>query len=507
MQHFPIGIQSFNVIRDENLLYVDKTELIHKLVTIGKYYFLARPRRFGKSLLLSTLAFLFKGEKRLYKDLWIIDQWNWDIKHPVIHLSFNLLDYQGKGIEQALLDSLAEQADLYQIRLTENTIKSRFRELLTKLALQNEVVVLIDEYDKPIIDYLEQHEREKAVHHQQVLKSFYSVIKDSDNLIRFLLITGVSKFSKVGVFSDLNNLRDITFSKHFSALCGYTEHELHHYFEQYLPQIETPTNLWPKIKQWYNGYSWDAQTFVYNPFSILSYFADEEFRNYWFSTGTPTFLINMLKERFFYDFDERKVDISAFESYGIENLESIPLLFQTGYLTIKKIDRTFNMYTLGYPNKEVKDSMLRYLIKAFSHGKATDFPIITQLNDAIIQSNFKQLIQIINNLFKSIPYQIFIAKKEAYYHSLIYLVFKYLGQFIKAEVCTVDGRLDAIIETDRQVLIMEFKLDQSAIKAIEQIKMKGYADAFRQEGKALIGLGINFDSETKQVSDWKQVSL
>ncbi len=510
----PIGIQSFEKLRTNHYLYIDKTQHIYRLIEEGEYYFLSRPRRFGKSLMLSTIAALFKGQKELFKDLWIEDQWDWTETYPVIHLSLNSIDYRDLDLNQALQAELRMIAKRYSIELEEDTTTRQFKELIYKLSTsKGKVILLIDEYDKPIIDYLSQDKKHIAFEHQAILKGFYSVIKDSDPYIRFLLITGISKFSKVSFLSNLNNLADITLHRKFAALTGYTQAELDHYFQPYRPKALAYTEmdeetLSKNIKEWYNGYSWDGETFVYNPWSILRFFSEGAFRNYWFATGTPTFLVELMKERFEYNVEEGLYITDAFDNYDINYLETTPLLFQTGYLTIKSIDKTTGLYFLAYPNKEVKKSLLQYLLGAFRYsGISESGTVMLQLREAFLEENYSQIISIINSLFNRIPYQIFIAKKEAYYHSILFLIFQFLDFFNQAEVNTSNGRIDAVVETPTTIFILEFKLDQSADEAIQQIRDKGYANAHRHKGKKLIGLGINFDSQSKQVENWKKVSL
>ncbi len=512
MQHLPIGIQDFGQLRENNFLYVDKTEDIYRLIESGRFYFLARPRRFGKSLLLSTIKEIFKGRKELFKDLWIEDKWDWSKQNPVLHFSFNSLDYQGKGLENALLEMLAEQAEEHGIQLIETTIKSRFKELITKLTTaKGAVVILMDEYDKPIIDYLAEEERHQAHEHQKILKIFYSVLKDKGTNIRLLLITGVSKFGKTGVFSELNNLDDVSVDINFSSIVGYTQAELDSYFQSYRALAKKYNNvndeqLTKELKAWYNGYTWDGITYVYNPFSILNFFKKGSFLNFWFESGTPTFLINILKGRFYYDFEGVKVGMTAFSSYDIDKLETVPLLFQTGYLTIKKKIR--RLYTLGYPNLEVKESMLQHLIAAFRHDEASNSTVYAdELEEAFNENNLEKVIDLINGMFATIPYPIFEANQEKYYHSLVHLLFTYLGIYIKSEVSTSNGRADAIVETETHIYIIEFKLNKSAAKGIEQIRDKNYAAQYQNSGKTIIALGINFSSKVKKVNDWKALAL
>ena len=501
MKELPIGIQDFRKLREGNFLYVDKTKEIEKLTRGAGYYFLSRPRRFGKSVLLSAMKYLFQGKRELFNGLSITDKWDWEKTNPVVHISFSSIGHHKLGLEKAIDLTLTKIGDQHGITLANTSIDQKLKKLLEELYNQEgEVVILIDEYDKPLIDYLGDN-LEQALSNQKILKTFYSIIKDCDTYIRLLFITGVSKFSKVGIFSDLNNLRDLTTSRKFSTICGYTEEELHHYFTEYAEEEPTP-QFWEKVRNWYNGYSWDAKTYVYNPFSVLNYFAEGEFNNYWFETGTPTFLIQLLKKEFYYDFNRVRTGKIGFNSYNIEELEPLPLLFQTGYLTIKhKDDR--NIYTLGYPNDEVKESMLEHLIGAFRHGGVTrSHPIVMDLTDAFKNDDIENVISIINTLFASIPNQIFINKKEAYFHSVVYLAFQFLGQYIDAEVNTASGRIDAVLQTNTHIYVIEFKLDKGAKEAIQQIKDKGYADKYQHSKKIVKLLGISFGSKEKKVVEW-----
>lgn len=365
LPHLPIGIQSFSELRTRNMLYVDKTPQIHRLISTGKYYFLSRPRRFGKSLTLSTLRAIYEGKRELFQGLWIENQWDWEKVHPVIHLSFSSIGYRTLGLEAAIAAELHIISKTFGVELQEQAIDRQFDELIRKLAQRDgKVVVLIDEYDKPLIDYLDDIPLAKA--NQQVMKTFYSVIKDSDPYLQFLLITGVSKFSKVSIFSDLNHLFDLTFAREAVALTGYTQTELEHYFTPYMQEMEDNlgldhTALLEKMREWYNGYSWDGRTRVYNPFSILNFFRAGDFRNFWFETGTPTFLLKLLREQNLYKLDNLTVHERTFSSYDIEYLQALPILFQTGYLTIKA-KQAFGLYTLDYPNSEVRESLLDYII-------------------------------------------------------------------------------------------------------------------------------------------------
>ncbi|QQZ29858.1 ATP-binding protein [Thiothrix subterranea] len=508
LQKLPVGIQTFEEIIGKDYLYIDKTEAIHRLIASGKYYFLSRPRRFGKSLTLSTLNAIFSGKRDLFKGLWIENQWDWDNKHPVVHLSFSSIGYREIGLEQAIRQELNKIGAIGGITFPQQaSIALMFRQLLEQLARQHgkKVVLLIDEYDKPLIDYLDDIPQART--NQQVMKTFYSVIKDSDPYLEFLLITGVSKFSKVSVFSDLNNLYDLTLDHKAATLVGYTQAELEHYFAPYFPAAEqrlklSRAELLEKLRRWYNGYSWDNENFVYNPYSILSFFSANAFRNFWFESGTPTFLIKLMRRDWLYQFDNLELSERAFSSYDIEYLETLPILFQTGYLTIKGIDE-HNLYRLDYPNAEVKEALLEYMISNLRHEQtALGTPLVVHLHKAFQANDLEQVIDIIKSIFKKIPSQIFIKEAEAYYHSLIYLVFFYLGQYTEAEVNDSTGRIDCVVKTPTHIYIIEFKLNKNAKTALKQIKDKDYAGAYRTDPRPKVLLGINFSSKAKTVDDW-----
>jgi Predicted AAA-ATPase len=378
MKNLPIGIQTLEQIRAKNCIYVDKTRLVHQLATTGTYYFFSRPRRFGKSLLISTLKELYLGNKALFNGLWIENNWDWSKTNPVIHISFDDVDYQGLGLNDALLEQLDECAALYGITLEKITLKSKFKELIAALSSQyGKVVILIDEYDKPIIDFLEKDEIDIAKKNRLTLRDFYSVLKNADKLLELLFITGISKFAKVSLFSHLNNLTDITLSKRYAALAGYTQEELEFNFPDYIQScVEnlkiSREELLKQMKIWDDGYSWDGLTEVYNPFGTLNFLYDQRFRNYWFSTGSPDFLVKQMRRITYYNVENAVVNDRILDKYDIDNLELIPLLFQTGYLTVKKVDKMTGDMVLDYPNKEVRESMYEFLIDDVSRNPPSD---------------------------------------------------------------------------------------------------------------------------------------
>ena len=486
-------------------MYIDKTELLYQLATEAKYYFLSRPRRFGKSLLVSTLAELFRGSQELFEGLWIHDRWDWQQTHPVIELHLNQGTYKVTGLEPFLTEELTIQAKAYGIDLQGTTYPSQLKQLITTLFKNyGQVIVLIDEYDKPILDYLDDLPQAKA--NREVLKNFYSVLKPLDPYLRFVLLTGVSKFSRVSIFSELNNLKDLTLHSRYPTLLGYTQAELEHYFadriKQLAPSFGGREALLTQIKQWYNGYSWDAQNFVYNPFSVLSFFDQADFQNFWFETGTPTFLVKLLNRERKYNLENQQVSALVLSAFEIERIDAYTLLFQTGYLTI--CARDGQTYTLSYPNQEVKHALLQYLLAEYSGEYPSQTAIrALQLKEALAQDDVAQFVATLNGLFASIPYQIFIADREAYYHSVIFLSLSLVDLFVQAEVSQAKGRPDAVVHTESAIYVLEFKLDQSAEVALEQIKANHYAASYLSQGKAVRAVGFNFSSEQKAIDQWQ----
>lgn len=506
MKRLPLGIQDFRKLREDDLLYIDKTQDIFRMIQSGYYYFLSRPRRFGKSLLLSTLKEIFLGSKELFKGLWIEDKIEW-VEHPVVHIPFNAIGYHDLGLERAIERELVYVAKQYELRLESEGVSGKFRELLEKLASTGrKVVVLIDEYDKPIVDFID--DIDKAEKQRDILKNFYSIIKSADPYIRFFFVTGVSKFSRVSLFSDLNNLRDITLSPKFSCITGYSYDELQHYFAERMEEIcasqeITKDLLFEQIIHWYDGYSWDGENRLFNPFSILSYFADEKFSNFWWHTGTPSFLIKLLRKGMHYQLEEVEGGQDIFESYTLDHLEYRSLLFQTGYLTIEAVE-PFGLYRLGYPNMEVRDSMYRHLLGAFRHAPTAETqPLIVKIKKALDAQDLERFIQLVNTLFETLPYQIFIEDREAFFHAILHIALNATGMFVEAEVSTAKGRVDTVIHSESTIYVMEFKLDASAEEALQQIRRQRYGSKFLNQGKEVLALGINFSSKQKAVAEWE----
>jgi hypothetical protein len=508
LKNLPIGVHEFPDFHSDNLLYIDKTEHIHHLVTKGKYYFLSRPRRFGKSLLLSTLKCLFQGRRELFQGLWIEDKWDWSVTYPVVHISFLSANILELGIEEGIQKMLEDEGKKHGIVLEESSNALLFKELIHKIyEKQGKVVILIDEYDKAIVDYLE--DKPKAHEHRGVLKNFYEVLKNNQEYLHFVFLTGITKFSKVSLFSSLNHLLDISLNAQYNALVGYTQAELEHYFKDYLSISasklkKTEKALLKHIKDWYNGYNWTGKDTLYNPFSILGFFNDSAFRNFWFSTGTPTFLAVMAREQTFYDLDNVPARQEAFDTFEIEDLDPQAVMFQTGYLTIKKFDAFRGNYTLGYPNREVRQAFLAYMVNAFAYMRVNKVsPMVIQMEQALMKKDLDKVMSVIDTMFANIPNSIFMKDVEKYYHSLMHLILNYLGTYIDSEVNTNDGRIDAVVQTSKYIYVFEFKLDATAEAALHQIHEKEYLLKYKHRKKELMAVGVNFSSETKRVQAWK----
>jgi hypothetical protein len=506
----PIGIQTFRKIVEGGYLYVDKTQYIYELIRQPSgVYFLSRPRRFGKSLLISTLAEIFAGNRELFQGLWLHDSpYRWE-EHPVIRIDFSL--YQVKSaaaLERSIKTHLRRIAREYQVSLGEGDYHEQFAELILELAAQNQAVILIDEYDKPLIDNIENVAEARRI--QEVLKGFYTVIKGMDAYIRFVFLTGISKFSRVGVFSGLNNLVDLSLSARFATALGLTQEEITAAFKEHITAFVqkegiTTDEFVQQMRHWYNGFCFaGGGQNVYNPFSTLLLFYHQRFSNYWFESGTPTFLIKLIKE-YNYDiqqFDELILDELAFSVYEIENLAVVPLLFQTGYLTIKDYDPQNRLYRLYYPNYEVENAFLTYLLSAFSEiEQAFSSSHLWRLIDALQVGNLDAFFDTLKIFFAQIPYTIQL-KDEKYYQTIFYLIFTLIGLRLDAEVTTNIGRIDVVIELESNVFIFEFKLDGSEQEALEQIKRSEYYQRYRQGQKTLHLIGVNFGIKQRGVTGW-----
>ncbi len=506
MQKYSLGIQSFRELREQNCVYVDKTQYIYNLITQLKCTFLSHPRRFGKSLLISTLEYLFQGRQDLFKGLWIEDKITWE-EHPVLSFSFAKADFHKMDFENYLDSKIEEHAKHFEIVLQTKTIASKIEELIITLSkrYQKGVVLLVDEYDKPITEFLRKDDLAIADRNRETMRLFYSPLKDLDEHLRFLFLTGVSKFSKVSIFSDLNHLEDITMGRRFPTLLGYTEAEITHHFQERIQEIAdiqalTYEKCFETMRLWYNGYSWNkGKDKVYNPTSVLKFLSDMEFQNYWFETGTPAFLVDMLKNKFLYNLETIDVSSKRLGSFMLENIDEITLLYQTGYLTIQNKEDD-DIYTLGYPNKEVRDSMNHYLLAEYTCQQDLK-PSVRDIFRCMQKRDFEQLFKIMNGLFGEIPYQIFDAKQEKYYHAIIFLTFRLLGYYAQAEPSTSKGRIDVVVETKDVIFIFEFKVNGTLEEAMAQIHKNRYYQRYEGAGKEIYLMAVV--CQDKEIKEYK----
>lgn len=504
MRRLSLGTQSYRRLVEQDLIYVDKTEIIYKLITEGFHYFLSRPRRFGKSLTISTLKEIFLGNRELFKGTYIYNSdYRWT-KYPVIHFDFSCFDAaKDPGDLDIFLNEIVDScAEAHGIILKKQLTNSRFSELIEKLSEKGRVVILIDEYDSPLISNIK--ETEKALVIQETLRGFFKVIKSLNEFVHFVFLTGVTKFSQVSVFSALNNLTDITMQERYASLCGYTEKEIDENFKDYIllrcrEAGCTFQELFRELRFWYNGFQFsESDSRVYNPWSVLSYLNTGKFKNYWFQTGTPTFLIDLIKKENFSvaDSAQFKVSGSGFTTFDIENLDIKSLLFQTGYLTIKKYESKRNRYLLDFPNKEVKQSFLESLLRSASGKDAGS--LLDTLTDALESNDLDEFFESIDILLSKVDYDLHL-KDEKYWQSLFYMILTLLGYNIFAEFKTSKGRIDAVLETDTHIYIFEFKISGTEEAALEQIKEREYFSRFMDKQKALVLVGSRFVIEEKHL--------
>ena len=508
----PLGVQSFAKIMEAECVYVDKTELIYRLVTksMGPV-FLARPRRFGKSLLCSTLAALFEGRRELFSGL-AIDSLNWDWKkHPVIHIDLNPANYVNGTVEllSAVRRYLNAAAEKIGVQLSDDTISGQFQELIVKgyKSLNEKVVVIIDEYDKPLLDTIDRRETHETLKNE--LRGFYGVLKSCDQFLRFALLTGVTKFSQVSIFSQLNNLKDISLNPDYGDLCGITQREMETCFQKEIGRIITENGLdrqeyMDKLRRFYNGYRFSKKDLtVYNPFGLLNHFDNNgDFGAYWFATGTPTFLLKLMEEQKIdiLTLEENRISAVDFQRFDVENMNALAVLYQSGYLTIKDYDDDAGAYSLDYPNEEVRSAFAKSLL---DHFCKTPQDISSQISiaQALSRGDVGAAMNAMRSIFASIPYGVHL-KDERYYQTIVHLVFRMLGLFSLSEVQTADGRIDTLVVTRKQVYCFEFKLNGSAGEALAQIDSKEYLLPWQGSGKKLVKVGVSFDYEKRNIKEW-----
>jgi Predicted AAA-ATPase/PD-(D/E)XK nuclease superfamily len=526
-KNYPISSHYFPKLIENNAIYVDKTQFIVPLLEEENNfsYFLSRPRRFGKSLFLSALEQVFLGNQDLFKGLYIYDKIQW-ASFPVIRLSMDKIGFTETGLEQALLIAVQTMAKSYEIALEQNLPSLCLQELIKKLSekYQKKVVILIDEYDKPIIQYIERDNVSQAETNRNILKSFYGTLKDSGAYLRFTFITGVSKFSQVSIFSDLNYIKDLTLDTRYAAICGFTEAEIRKYCGSGLIDLAekegvSVEEIVEKIRFWYNGFSWNAKDFVYNPFSFMKLMESLVFDDYWFESGTPTFLVKLINADWHYDFRGMQVESSIYSWHDLKNLDYVSIMLQTGYLTFKE-HIADKVYRIDYPNKEVENAFSKMLLDGYLHKQpGRMMTTILDIENAFKNNDLEKVIGILANIFKTLPSQFFseetvkkdsegtivkTVKKgvnESFYHAIIYLVFNILGIRMQAEVSSHEGRIDAVVETEGYIYLFEFKKNRKADNAVQQMEDRNYADLYALSKKRICLVGVSFNFQKKGISD------
>ena len=523
-REYPIGVQSFEKIITGNYLYIDKTEYVHSLVKTGVYYFLSRPRRFGKSLLISTLEAYFLGKRELFKGLAIdrYDDLDWQ-EHPVFHLDLNVQNYadSDESLEQVLNDNLCEWEKKYNIKPESTSLSIRFKRVIIAAYEQTgrQVAILIDEYDRPMLQNL--HNERRQDFFRNTLKGFFGVLKSCDDYIKFAFLTGITKFSKVSVFSDLNNLNDITLDTEFNAICGISESEL---LDNMRPDIERLAesnrisfeDACSRLKTSYDGYRFsdDVTEGVYNPFSLLNVLMKKKFRDYWFQTGTPTVLIEIMKKQHF-DLDDldsaRRTDTQLLDIDATMR-DPMPILFQSGYLTIKRTEERGDqtLYYLGFPNKEVERGFLNALLPYYINRKVRSNDLdIYRFIDMLEEKKVGKFIDMLKSLLAGVPFDEsgHDHVHENRFRDVMFIICRLVGLNVFCEYHTYTGRIDMTVKTQRYIYIMEFKVDKSAEDALSQIHEKGYADPFLTDGREIILVGVSFSSEKRNIVDYREAYI
>ena len=509
---YPIGIQNFGEVRRDGYVYVDKTALAYKMISEGKYYFLSRPRRFGKSLLLSTFEAFFGGEKELFEGLAVCElEKEWTV-HPILHLDLNSREYKDESSLSAELNRHLEKwekryGDEYRDRANEE----RFLHVIENAFEQTgkRVVILVDEYDKPLLQTIGNKALQDA--YRSMLKAFYGVLKTCDRYIRFAFLTGVTKFGKVSVFSDLNNLIDISVLPQYAAICGITEQELHEQLDEGVSQLaeangETKDECYTHLKTNYDGYHFYPNSEgIYNPFSMLNTLAYRVYNDYWFETGTPTFLVHQLQKTNYRldEMTEEKLSADTLNSIDIMDENPLPLLYQSGYLTIKDYDTRFKTYRLGFPNREVREGFVKYLVPYYApKNENNSLFSIEMFVEEVERGDAEGFMRRMEAFFANGDYAL-MGDKELYFHNAVYVFFMLLGLYVEVERHTTNGRMDILVQTKDYIYIFELKIDQSADAALKQIEEKGYAKPFAADPRKLFKIGLNFSTEKRCIDDWR----
>ena len=508
---YPIGIQTFSEIREKNYLYIDKTEYVYRMTHFAKYVFLSRPRRFGKSLLTSTLHSYFSGRKDLFQGLAmerLEKEW---IEYPVLHFDMSMAKHVDKERLERLLDfMLSDYERTFGLDPTAGDANLRLTRLI-KCAYEKtgkKVVVLIDEYDAPLLDVV--HEKENLGVLRNIMRNFYSPLKACDPYLKYVFLTGITKFSQLSIFSELNNIKNISMDEPYAAICGITEDEMLTQMKEDMERLAAKLNIPSeevllKLKENYDGYHFTYPSpDIYNPFSLLNAFADGKFGSYWFGSGTPTYLIKML-EKFGVEPSEignNHAEVSAFDAPTETMTDIIPLLYQSGYITIKDYDESIDLYTLDIPNKEVRLGLMKSLLPNYVASKTRETTtMVAYLSRDIRNDDMDSALRRLQTFLSTIPY-CDNTRYEGHYQQMFYIIFSLLGSFVDVEVRTPRGRVDVVLRTKTTLYVMELKLDKTAVEAMEQINLKNYPERFALCGLPVVKVAINFDSERCTIGDW-----
>ena len=510
MKKIPIGIQAFSKLIEGDCVYLDKTDMIYNIANTPACFFLSRPRRFGKSLTLSTLHEYFDGQKELFNGLKIEKlETKWE-KYPVLHFDFNTGTYNTvEDVKSRISFMLSNYENIFGRNPHAASNSQRFESLVNAAASQTgkEVVVLVDEYDKPLLNNLFDEDLKKAIRAE--LKAFYGVLKTCDKHIKMAFVTGVTKFSKVSLFSDVNNLKDISNSIEYSTLCGATEQEIHDELDCYVKAMADYNNIskdecYKELKRWYEGYHFSEETVdIYNPFGLMKALDSKKFKEFWFESGTPTFLAELIKKHNMPLTNLENVKRTEQQLSKIDNFndDPIPMLYQSGYLTIKGYDNFLKRYTLSMPNKEIGEAFPKFILNFNIHKTDGGEFDITNFIEDVYNGDYKGFMKRLTALFADSSYQI-VGEAELYFQNVTYLIFKLLGFYSEAERTTSDGRIDAVVKTPQYIYVFEFKLDKPAKEALGQINSKEYALPFTADGRQLFKIGVSFSSETRKIAEW-----
>ncbi len=511
LQNLPIGIQNFEKIRNDGYLYVDKTGIVYRLATTGSYYFLSRPRRFGKSLLISTLHAYFEGKRELFDGLAVSRlETKWE-RHPILHLDLNTEKYDTpESLDNLLNNALAQWEKLYGSEPTEVSLSLRFAGIIRRACEQtgHRVVILVDEYDKPMLQAIGNEALQDE--YRNTLQSFYSALKTCDGYIRFAMLTGVTKFGKLSVFSSLNSLNDISMDWQYHGVCGITDEELDTVFPAYTQRLAERNRLSvaearERLRTLYDGYHFAEESDgIYNPFSLLNTFTKQTFGSYWFATGTPTYLVKLLR---LHDYNlqslsDEYVTEDILNSVDVASTNPVPVIYQSGYLTIKGYSARFRTYRLGFPNEEVEDGFFRFLLPFYTSVNKIEAPFHIQKFVSEIEAGQPEaFLHRLKSFFADTPYEL-VKKLENHYQNVLYILCKLLGVYVRAEYHTSAGRIDLVLQTRDYTYVLEFKLDGTAEEALEQIMDKSYSLPFDTGTTRVFRIGLNFSSETRNIEKW-----